>query len=84
MKLVEGKVYQVLDVPQSEICQKCVPCLRLKMMEMGFICGEKILLKKHSFGIWVVSILSESGHECSTIALRDDEIKRIVLEEIKV
>ena len=81
MKLIVGNIYKVVDVPQSEICEKCVPCLRLKMMEMGFICGQLIQLKRHSLGIWLVSILTDYGHECSTIALRDNELERITLEE---
>lgn len=84
MKLEVGKVYKVIDVPQSEVCLNCTPCLRLKMMDMGFICGEKIRIKRYSSGIWLVGILTEMGNECSSIALRDEEMERIVLEEFMV
>lgn len=77
-----GKTYRVIDVPESIDCQKCNPCLRLKMMELGFICGETIKIKKHQFGIWLVSVLSSNGDECQSIGLRNEEMDRIVLEEI--
>jgi Fe2+ transport system protein FeoA len=34
--------YEVVDIPQPENCEKCTPCLRLRLMEMGFITGERI------------------------------------------
>ena len=34
--------YKVLDVPQSLNCQHCVPCMRIRLMEMGFIEGQEI------------------------------------------
>ena len=41
-----GKIFSVKDVPQSEPCLNCTPCLRLRIMEMGIIPGEKIELEK--------------------------------------
>ena len=76
-----GKIYKVIDVPESINCLKCNPCTRLKLMEIGFICGEIIKIKKHQLGIWLVDVLNENGSECQTIALRDDEIERIIMEE---
>jgi Fe2+ transport system protein FeoA len=56
--------------------------MRLRMMEMGFYPGQKIHLLKHQYGIWVISILGENNHDESVIALRDEELKRIIMEEI--
>ena len=39
------KTYKVIDVPQSNPCENCTPCMRLKLMEMGFIPGEDVLLE---------------------------------------
>ena len=38
--------YKVLDVPQSLNCQHCVPCMRIRLMEMGFIEGQEIEIEK--------------------------------------
>ena len=75
-----GKIFTVEDVPQNEPCMNCTPCLRLKIMEMGMIPGEKIELEKHYLGLWKVNILTEKNNVASTIALRDEEMERIVVE----
>ena len=54
--------YEVVDVPQSENCEKCVPCLRLRLMEMGFITGEKVEIEDKRLGLWIVNILSENDN----------------------
>ena len=82
MKLTIGEVYRVDDVTEGSPCQGCNPCLKLRLMELGFICGETVRVKKHQLGIYILSVLSYSGHECSTIALRDDETSRIKFEKI--
>ena len=63
-----GKTVKIKDVPQS-------------LMELGLIEGQRIELSKHSFGLWVVKILSENGIESSTLALRDEELERLLVEE---
>jgi Fe2+ transport system protein FeoA len=76
-----GKTYKIIDISQADPCESCFACMKLKLMEMGFYPGQKINLLKHQFGIWVVSILSETGHGESRIALREEELKRIIIEE---
>ena len=77
------KVFDVIDIPQPEDCKKCTPCLRLRMMEMGFISGQKIEIMDKRLGLWLVNILSDSDNVSSTIALRQEELDRICLKEIK-
>ena len=77
-----GKIYKIVDVPQNEPCENCQPCVRLRMMELGFICGEYIKPKKKQLGVWIVAVLTNQGEECQYIALRNEELNRIVIEEI--
>ena len=85
MRLSEGKIhvmYEVIDVPQSEECLNCIPCLRLKMMEMSFIAGQKILLTRKQHGIVLIDFLSDhSSDPVYSIALRDEEAQRIIVKE---
>lgn len=73
--------YEILDVPQSENCEKCIPCLRLRLMEIGFIQGQKIEIKDERLGLYIVNILSDSGDVSQTIVLRPEELNRICLKE---
>jgi Fe2+ transport system protein FeoA len=50
-------------------------------MEFGLIEGQRIELSKHSLGLWVVKILSNNGVVSSTLALRDEELERLLVEE---
>ena len=75
-----GKIFSVKDVPQSEPCLNCTPCLRLRIMEMGIIPGEKIELEKHHLGLWTVNILTNNNNIASTIAMRNEEMERIFVE----
>lgn len=76
-----GDVYVIRDVPKNNPCADCNNCIRLRMMEMGLMPGTKISLLKHDLGLWVLSILNDSNTVESTIALRDDEAERIILED---
>lgn len=76
-----GKVFKIKDVPQPESCNNCSSCLRLRIMELGLFSGEMIEITAHRFGLWIVSILSENGSTVSQIMMRDEEIRRIVLED---
>jgi Fe2+ transport system protein FeoA len=83
MKLTKehiGKIFTVEDVPQNEPCLNCTPCLRLRIMEMGIMPGEKIELEKHHLGLWKVNILSNNNNVISTIAMRDEEMERVFIE----
>jgi Fe2+ transport system protein FeoA len=75
--------YEVIDVPQPENCEKCTPCLRLRLMEMGFITGEKIEIEDKKLGLWVVNILSENEDTSSRVALRQEELDRICLKGVE-
>jgi Fe2+ transport system protein FeoA len=74
--------YEVVDVPQSENCQNCVPCMRLKLMDMGFIHGQEIEISDKKFGLYLVNILSDGGQIDSTIGLRQEELDRICLKGV--
>ena len=69
--------YEITDIPQSENCQNCVPCTRMRLMEMGFMKGEKIEISKKRMGLYIVDILTENNNVVSTIALREEELGRI-------
>ena len=78
-----GKILTVKDVPQSEPCLDCTPCLRLRIMELGIFPGEKIKIEKHQLGLWTVNILTHNDNVVSTIAMRDEEMERIFVESEK-
>jgi Fe2+ transport system protein FeoA len=74
--------YEIEDVPQPENCERCVPCLRLRLMEMGLISGQKIEIENQRLGLWIVNILSENEDSLSRIALRQEEFDRICLKGV--
>ena len=76
-----GKTVKIKDVPQNSHCYSCTPCVRLRLMELGLLEGQKIELSKHSVGLWVIKILSDNGSTASTLALREEELDRILLED---
>jgi Fe2+ transport system protein FeoA len=75
-------VYEVIDVPQPINCENCNPCLRIRLMELGFITGQKIELGKKRLGLYSVNVLSDNGDVTQTIALREEEFSRICLKEL--
>ena len=74
--------YEVMDVPQNNPCENCTPCMRLKLMEMGFIYGQEIEISDKKFGLYLVNILSDGGQIDSTIGLRQEELDRICLKGV--
>ena len=68
---------EVIDVPQPEVCENCTPCMRMKLMELGFIFGQEIDITEKMNGLYVVDMLSECGSVEQTIALRKEELDRI-------
>ena len=76
------KTYDVIDVPANDPCDNCTPCLRLRLMDMGFIAGQKIELEEKRLGLWIVNMISENGNQEQTFALRPEELDRICLKEI--
>lgn len=69
--------YEVIDVPQNDPCEHCTPCMRMKLMELGFIFGQEIDITEKMNGLYVVDMLSECGNVEQTIALRKEELNRI-------
>ena len=74
--------YEVVDVPQNNPCENCVPCMRLKLMDMGFIHGQEIEISDKKFGLYLVNILPDGGQIDSTIGLRQEELDRICLKGV--
>jgi Fe2+ transport system protein FeoA len=73
--------YQVMDVPQSVNCENCVPCMRTRLMEMGFISGQDIEVGERKLGLHIIHMLSKSGHIEQTFALRPEELGIICLNQ---
>ena len=74
-------LYEVIDVPQPENCDKCVPCMRIRLMEMGFIEGQEIEVGDKKMGLHMVHMLSVNGDIEQTFALRPEELGRICLNK---
>lgn len=68
---------EVIDVPQNDPCQHCTPCMRMKLMEIGFLQGQEIEVTEKIKGLFVVDMLSPNGNVEQTIALRKEELDRI-------
>jgi Fe2+ transport system protein FeoA len=78
-----GKVIRVTDVPQNNPCFSCTPCVRLRLMELGLIDGQKIRIDSHKLGLWIIHILGiDTDDTVYSLALRDEEIERILFEDI--
>lgn len=73
--------YEVIDVPQNDPCENCTPCLRLRLMDMGFVVGQRVEIEKKRLGLWLVHMISDTGNEEQTFALRPEELDRICLKE---
>jgi Fe2+ transport system protein FeoA len=76
-----GQIFLIKDVPEKVDCENCKVCMRLRLMDMGLIPGSLIELTKRQSGLWIVNLLSSSGQVESTIALREEEAERIILED---
>ena len=76
-----GKTLRITDVPQIIDCKNCKVCVRLRIMELGLYEGEFLKIDSHSHGLWRLQILNNSGVSVSTLALRDDEMERIFVED---
>ena len=68
---------EVIDVPQLENCQNCTPCMRMKLMELGFIEGQELEIREQMKGLFIVDMISHNGFVEQTIALREEELDRI-------
>jgi Fe2+ transport system protein FeoA len=74
--------YKVVDIPQNNPCENCTPCMRLKLMEMGFINEQEIEISEKKLGLYLVNIISDGGQIDSTVALRQEELDRICFKEV--
>ena len=68
---------EVIYVPQNQPCYKCVPCVRMRLMELGFVNGVDINIQEKTNGMYIVNMLSEKGHIEQTVALRKEEMDRV-------
>ena len=71
-----------IDFKQPENCERCVPCLRIRLMEMGLITGERVEIEDKRLGLWIVNILSDNEDTSSRVALRQEELDRICLKGV--
>ena len=72
---------EVIDVPQPENCQNCTPCMRMKLMELGFIEGQEFEIREQMKGLFIVDMISYNGFIEQTIALRQEELDRICYKQ---
>ena len=54
--------YNITSVTENVPCENCNPCLRLRLMDMGFVPGQKIELEEKRLGLWIVNMVSENGN----------------------
>jgi Fe2+ transport system protein FeoA len=73
------KHYHITNVTENVPCVNCNPCLRLRLMDMGFIPGQKIEVEKTKLGLWLVHLKSNEGNHEQTFALREEEFDRLCL-----
>lgn len=76
-----GEIYRITDVPENSPCNNCTNCLRLRLLEFGFLPGTKIGIQKHNRGLWLLNILNEYDIPQQSIALREEEAERILFED---
>lgn len=76
-----GKTLRISDVPQKLDCDNCKVCVRLRILELGLFEGEYIQIDSHSHGLWRLQILNGKGVSISGIALRDEEMERVFVED---
>ncbi len=70
-------IYEVIDVPQNEPCENCNPCMRMRLLEMGFVFGTEISVVEKQSGMFVIDMISPNGSVEQTIALRKEELDRV-------
>lgn len=77
----QEKIFVVQDVPKENPCSECKSCLRLKLLELGVIPGQKVKVKKINGELWTLTFINENGNPESRFGLRDEELKRIIFED---
>lgn len=78
--VVERKVI-IKDILQKSPCENCNICVRLRLLEMGLVPGQKIRIKKFRDDLWTITLLDENEMSISTLGLRKEEAERMLLEE---
>lgn len=73
-------MFQIIDIPQNNPCENCHPCMRMRLMEMGFVPGVELEIKEKRRGMFLVKTFSENGNVEQTFALRKEELDRICLK----
>jgi Fe2+ transport system protein FeoA len=74
--------YEILDLPHPENCERCAPCLRIRLMEMGLITEERVEIEDKRLGLWIINILTDNENTSSRVALRQEELDRICLKGV--
>jgi Fe2+ transport system protein FeoA len=54
--------------------------MKLRIMELGILPGERIRIEGHHLGLWVIAILDHSNRAASTIAMREEEVLGIIVK----
>lgn len=75
-------IFKILDVPQKEPCEGCNPCMRIRLMEIGFIKDQEIKIKERMNGMYTIQTINKNGSVEQTIAVRKEELQRICFEKI--
>ncbi len=69
--------YQIVDVPQNNPCEGCKPCMRMRLLELGFLNGVEIEVTERMKGMYIVDMISHNGQIEQTLALRKEELDRV-------
>lgn len=75
------KIFIVEDIPKENPCLDCNSCLRLRLLELGLITGQKVKVKKMRHELWTITFLDNLGNPESTFGLREEELKRIIFKD---
>lgn len=79
MSMVSYRILKLNEGFTNE-CSSCKNCLGLKLLEMGFFDGQKILIKEITNSMYTLSGLDEKNNSLQTIGIRENEIKKITTE----
>lgn len=75
-------IYLIDDIVKNENCRNCEVCVGLRILELGFTKGQKIRIKLHNFGLYVVALLDDKLNEVNVVSFREDEICKLKLVEL--
>ena len=75
-------IYLIDDIIKKDNCQNCEVCIGLRILELGFTKGQKIKIKFHNFGLYVVALLDDKLNETTVVSFREDEICKLKVIEL--